>query len=498
MLRRDGEPKQQAFADQARAARAVPEDHVLLRMRRAVDWAAVEAVLTPYYDRWTGRPGWPPAVLLRMLVLEQFADLSDREVHEQVGYNLLYRAFVGLGVDEPVPDDTTLVRFRDRVGADGIQAVFELVNQQWAAGGLIGADRRVLDGVHLWAKVARRSFVALLRQGRAVVVEAVAHVDPVRAETLRPTFVPPASEPEPRGEEAVRAEGERTGRLLEAVADLPDATVQARVSQVRTLLSGASDRVVSFDDPEARWGYKAADKPFCGYKAHEALDPDSRLITAVDVVPGNAHEAVRTDTLLARDTPPRAEGAVVIGDAYYNNATTVAQVEAAQAQPCFSGPRAARVSDRFDYDTTTDHVRCPEGKHSIGKVRVDNGDLYYFSMRDCAGCPRQADCLTRGERTGRAQPRRRVYLSDMRKRKIIEGAAGTAWRKGHLRVRGYIEPKFDEQMNHHGLRHARYWGLAKVTLQVLLNAITVNAKRAVKLLARAAEQLGLRPVEVSP
>jgi IS5 family transposase len=56
-------------------------------------------------------------VLLRMLVVEQYADLSDREVHEQVGYNLLYRAFVGLGVDEAVPDDTTLVRFRARISS---------------------------------------------------------------------------------------------------------------------------------------------------------------------------------------------------------------------------------------------------------------------------------------------------------------------------------------------------------------------------------------------
>jgi hypothetical protein len=53
-----------------------------------------------------------------------------------------------------------------------------------------------------------------------------------------------------------------------------------------------------------------------------------------------------------------------------------------------------------------------------------------------------------------------------------------------LAVRGErIEAKFDEQMNPHGLRHARCWGLAKVTAQVLLNALTVNAKRAVKLLA---------------
>lgn len=498
MLRRDGEPKQRSMADEARAVRAVPAEHVLLRMARAIDWAAVEQELARYYDRWAGRPSYPPAVLLRMLLLEQFADLSDREVHEQVGYNLLYRAFVGLGVDEPVPDDTTLVKFRDRVGEAGLRQVFEALNTQWAAAGLIGTERRVLDGVHLWAKVARRSWVALMRQGRQVLVEAVAQVDPARAETLRSTFVRPPDDPEPRGEEAVRVEGERTARLLAAVADLADAAVQARVAQVQTLLTGESDRVVSFADPDARWGYKAADKPFCGYKAHEGLDPDSRLITAVEVVPGNAHEAVQTDTLLATETPPLAAGTVIIGDGLYNNGTTVTQVEAAGARPCFAGLRAERVSDAFPYDAGGDQMVCPEGKRSLGKVRVDNGDLYYFSMRDCAGCPRQAECLTRGEREGTAQPRRRVYLSDVRKRQVLAGEAGQAWRKAHLKLRARIEPKFNEQVNQHGLRHARYWGLAKVTGQVLLNAITVNAKRAAKLLAQAARQCGAgcRPAEV--
>lgn len=173
-------------------------------------------------------------------------------------------------------------------------------------------------------------------------------------------------------------------------------------------------------------------------------------------------------------------------------------MEAAGAQPCFSGRTTVRVSDAFTYHGATDQLECPAAKRSIGKVRVDTGDLYYFSMRDCAGCPRQADCLTRGERTGKAQPRRRVYLSDVRTRKVVEGAAGKAWRKAHLRVRGDIEAKFDEQMNRHGLRHARYWGRAKVTGQVLLNAITVNAKRAVKLLATVAGSSGRPAMEATP
>lgn len=74
-----------------------------------------------------------------MLLLEQFADLSDREVHEPVGYNLLYRAFVGLTADELVADDTTLVKFRGRIGEAGIRTGLETLNTQWATAGLVGA-----------------------------------------------------------------------------------------------------------------------------------------------------------------------------------------------------------------------------------------------------------------------------------------------------------------------------------------------------------------------
>jgi transposase len=139
---------------------------------------------------------------------------------------------------------------------------------------------------------------------------------------------------------------------------------------------------------------------------------------------------------------------------------------------------------------------CPEGKRSLGKVRVDNGDLYYFSMRDCPACPRHAECLTQRERTEQTRPRRRVYLSDVWKQRVGAGEAWSAWRKAHLKLRGRIEQKFDEQMNRHGLRRARYWGLAKVKLQVLLNVITVNVKRAMKLLARAATLQTLVPATV--
>lgn len=494
MLRRDREPKQTTFADQARAALSVPEEHPLLQMKRAVDWDAVEAELAVYYASGEGRPSWPPAVLVRMLILEQYGDLSDREVHEQVGYNLLYRAFVGLVLEDAVPDDTTLVRFRQRVGEAGLRTVFETLNRQWEAAGLIGAERRVLDGVHLWAKVARRSWTELMREGRELVVEAVASMDAAAAAALREEFVTAPKGPEPRGPEALEGERRRTAALLERVAAMREERVQERARLVAAMLR-EEDRPTSFVDPDARWGFKSEDKPFLGYKSHEAMDPESRLITSVDVGPGNANEAVRTDVLLNQEPTQRQSGGAVIADGLYNNATTVAQVEEAGGTPCFSGLKAERVSDAFEYDPSTDQMVCAQGKRSIGKVRVNHGDLYYFSLTDCGVCPLRHECLTRGEREGTALPRRRVYLSDVRKKKRMAGEAGHAWRKAQLRVRARIEPKFDEQMNRHGLRHARYWGLPKVTMQVLLNVITVNLKRAAKLLKARDPSSGLSVVQ---
>jgi IS5 family transposase len=482
MLRRESENPQKSFADQSLAALAVPADHLLLQMKQAVNWTEIETTLAPYYDRWEGRPGYPPAQLLRMLILEQYADLSDRDVAEQTGYNLLYRTFVGVGLEETVPDDTTLVRFRARLGEQGLREVFEAVLSQWQAAGLIGTERRAIDGCHLWAKVARRSWISLLREGRALVVEALAEADGELAEALRQTYLPEPGSVEPRGEEALAAERAQTREFLCEVAERKEERVVERVRLLEAML-GDGDRPVSFLDPDARWGHKSKDKSFCGYKTHEALDPDTRMITSVEVVAGNADEALRTEVLLNAEQDRLEPGFVVIGDGLYNKAATVAQVESAGGQACFSGLKAKRVSDAFSYEADSDRMVCQAGKASIGKVRVDQGDLYYFSVIDCRGCAFSAQCLTSGEREGSAMARRRVYLSDVRKRKVLAGEAGRQWRREQHRVRYRIEAKFDEQMNRHGLRRARYWGLGKVSAQVLLNVITVNLKRAARLLA---------------
>lgn len=482
------EPRQPSFSDLARA-RVVPPDHELLRMKRVVDWAFVDTELAAHYDPTQGRPGYPPQLLVRMLYLEFSANLSDRQVAEQVAYNLLYREFVGLSLEEPVPDDTTLVLFRQRVGAEGLRKLFDRINAAAKAAGLVGPTKRVTDGTHTLANVALRRTANLLRHGREVVCQALAREDPRGAAQLRERYAGEAQAAD--GDEAGRLarEAQRCDELVAELGEQGGEAVQRRVEQLRKVLTrlrepeGAkrTDAPVSFADPDCRFGYKAKDVCFLGYKVHQSLDPDSRLVLSVETLPGNANEAVEVGTLISGEAGGLPEGAAVIGDGLYGNTTATGQVEEHKGVPVFAGMAIERVSDRFTYDAAADQMGCPEGKRSMGSIEQENGRLYYFSVPDCAGCPVKTQCLTPSELAG-AQ-RRRVYLSHFRKPKVIAGEAGKEWRRQLYRERYKIEGKHAEQKDRHGLRRARYWGLAKVSLQAIVTATVTNLKRLAKLLA---------------
>lgn len=458
----------------------VPRDHELLQIKRVVAWEPIDLLLDGYYPEG-GRPAYPAIRMVRALMVQFWADLTDERLEVELRCNLLYREFVGVGVTEATPDKDTLADFRNRLGDEGVGAIFAEVNRQLDGLGLIGRSRRVLDGVHLLARVARHPIAGLIRTGIERLLDAVAEVDPDLAarceQGLRDLHTEPQPQTPPPETGAARM---RAQWLLAELEPRGDARLRATLDDLRGV-SREEDRQVSFVDRDARWGHKRKDFAFLGYKVHESMDPDSRLTTAVEVVPGNAHEGVRTGELLDAETVPLNDNAAVIGDSLYNNATTIEQVRERGLTPHFVAMEAPIVADAFTFDVALDRLTCRAGKHSIGKTRLKScaGDQYYFSTRDCRGCEQASTCLTKGEREGSAMPRRRVTLTDARK---AQQAAGTTHRQ-QLKVRSRIEAKFDEQMNRHGLRRARYVGLRQVRAQVLWTVVVVNLKRAARLLA---------------
>ena len=79
-----------------------------------------EAIYAPI-----GRPSIPPEQLLRVLLLQAFYTVrSERQLMEQLDYNLLFRWFVGLGIDDPVWDVTVFTKNRDRLLGGEIASKF--------------------------------------------------------------------------------------------------------------------------------------------------------------------------------------------------------------------------------------------------------------------------------------------------------------------------------------------------------------------------------------
>jgi transposase len=104
----------------------IPQQHPLRSIRRIVDEALDtldERFDALYADN--GRPSIPPEQLLRALLLQAFYTIrSERQLMEQLDYNLLFRWFVGLSVDDPVWDTTVFSKNRDRLLAGEIAAAF--------------------------------------------------------------------------------------------------------------------------------------------------------------------------------------------------------------------------------------------------------------------------------------------------------------------------------------------------------------------------------------
>jgi transposase len=140
----------------------VPAGHPLIAIRDILNRALREMDLlfeSIYDDR--GRYSVPPEWLLRGLVLQALYGIrSERLLCEQLGYNMLYRWFVGLGMEDAAWDHSTYTRNRDRlIEHEVVRALFGQVMQQAGEAQLLSSEHFSVDGTLIRAWASHKSFV---------------------------------------------------------------------------------------------------------------------------------------------------------------------------------------------------------------------------------------------------------------------------------------------------------------------------------------------------
>jgi hypothetical protein len=262
----------------------------------------------------------------------------------------------------------------------------------------------------------------------------------------------------------------------------------------------ARDRVISTVDPQTRHGHKTAARGFDGYKGHVGIDPDSEIITATRVTPGNAGDASVAEDLIADLQPAtgteadddRADAAsagqadaaatdvdpaTVYGDNAYGTGEFQARLaEAGIESKCKTQPSTAAgglfTKDAFDVDLDTDIVTCPNKKTAKIQQNKDGSGTAQFG-KVCPDCPLRAQCTkAAGGRTitvGRHERR----LAEARQRQ-----ADPDWTADYRATRPKVERKLAHLMRRrHGGRRARVRGQTKIAADFALLAAAVNLAR---------------------
>jgi IS5 family transposase len=482
--------KQKNFFDEYLYSNLIPKDHILVKIKEKIDFSFVEEETKDLYSPDFGRPAYPVEVIFRMLFLEFYYNLSDVEVSKQCQYNVLYRWFIGLKIEDQVPDDTSLVIFRRRLGEERFERIFNRIVECARRDGLLKERYKMVDATAVVADVAIPNTVNLLRQGRRVILKDISHKDPLEAKRLEPEYTCREKLSQKPTKEELVEEVEKSQSFIKEGKGRYGEEVDKKVEALERVLNPRKDGeiVVSFVDMEARHGRKSIKRMFSGYKAHIAED-ESEIITSCDVISGNRNEGHDLPNILQQEMDKGIRAEAVVADGLYDSGENREKIHEEGMKAYIPFRHERKWMARFRYDQKRDQVVCDKGKQSIGKFRNQTGLFYYFSARDGRRCSWSKRCV------GKNQKRMAVWVSDNYKHKVIDDGAGRA---EALSLRKMIERKFGEAKKWHGMDRARYRGKERVKIQVLMTFLVMNIKRIARLMGEYRQISMFEPVFLTP
>ena len=250
-----------------------------------------------------------------------------------------------------------------------------------------------------------------------------------------------------------------------------------------SLKDGVSrDRMMSVHDPEMRHGHKSSSRRFDGHKAAIVVDTDSHLITAVEVLPGNAPDNLGALELVeASEANTGVSVEEAMGDAAYGD-TRQAFADAGRTLIARVPGRPDRKrfpKDDFVIDLSAGSCTCPAGQvtHTIvsaGKRtnragRVHRLQAFQFDGAECRTCPLRPQCIAAKGSRGR-----RVMIHPQEALLQQGRALQQSTHYDEYRARRVVVEHRLARLVQLGIRQARYFGRAKTRFQLYLAATVAN------------------------
>ena len=483
-----------------------------------------------------GRTSVPPSLAISILFLRAYEKVSFVEAVDRSKYDLRWKVALGLEMEEVPMQKSTLQEFEAKLVLHkrGEALLKKSIAEARRAGYLQSRKIRVaLDTTPILGKGAVKDTYSLLAEGIEQLAcrlaegegeagaawaerqglsryfgsslkgaAAIDWDDKKQRAHLLTAIVQDARRLLGLAEQAQAAHPEQAETIATAAALLrrliaqdveekPEGGCQIKVGT-------AKDRLVSVHDAEMRHGRKSASKRFNGHKAAVAVDLESQLIGAVEVLAGNAGDQEKALELV-RQTERVMEAEVVetVGDCAYGGGPTRRAFADQERKLTAKVP----VSSNGDYfpkrefaiDLEKMEVRCPAGQttNDYRSAREGQGGRFVFATATCEACPLRSQCMRgKGPRTLAIQAEEDLQ---QRARGHNQSAAG----RETLRQRVVVEHRI-ARLVQLGIRQSRYFGKTKTCLQVVMAAVVANLSLVAGYCKRQAEPAAIPSAEAAP
>jgi transposase len=359
-------PEPSLFVMGAELYRHIPKNHFYERLEALLDLSFVYDRTKEMYAPKMGRPSLDPVVFFKCMLVGFFENVvHDAELEYRIADSLTIRRYLGYSLEEPVPDESTLRKTRQKMPSELFDEVF----------------RKVLDLCQ----------EAGLLKGRAVgtdstLIDANASMDSLRHKTLGCTY-----------EEYV---------LLLRQQDQPEATREDAKNADRKRGAGkaSNGEWVSATDPEARVMQHADGHTHLSHRVDTTVDLETGVIVTAGVAPGNVSDQAdflgRVDEAVETLAERGLEVKVVVADKGHHSGENLAGMEEREPVALISSPKQGRGQpgfrrEDFQYDAERDVFLCP-GEAVLQRVGGSEGRArkYQAAAEDCQKCPHFGTCTT--------------------------------------------------------------------------------------------------------
>ena len=487
------------------------------------------------YGPDNGRDSVPPSLLATALLLQTYDKVSDAEAKARADFDIRWKVALGIEIEDRPFAKSTLQMFRAQlILHDKVREVFESSLRLARQSGYLKRRgmRVALDTTYILGRGAVKDTYNLLADGIVKLLRALAAVakigvgewaeaqgyerylgssikgeavidwsDRKARAALLAEIVADADRllelarqawvelPEDSGQRQSIVDGaELLGQLLlqdiERQSGDVDADADAADDGVSIRDGVSKDRMLSVHDPELRHGHKSSRRRFDGHKAAIVVDTDSQLITAVDVLPGNA-----PDNLGALELVEQSEastGSVVeeaMGDAAYGDGGTRQAFADAGRQLVAKVPgrpnRSHFPKNDFHLDLAAGSCTCPAGqvtrtivpagKRTDRTGRVHRLQAFQFDGAECRACPLRSQCIA-----AKGRPGRRVQIHPQEALLQQARALQQSADYDEYRARRVVVEHRLARLVQLGIRQARYFGRVKTRFQLYLAATVAN------------------------